>query len=337
MANPFCTFSYQPNNTFVRMYYRTSTFGVAGSSSSIFYRKNEGPWIQIPNIISHQGPTYLQVFDIQAKTNDKIDYYFANTTGTLDYGVGQNGPYFGQTGIVTSIMIFGANYIYLNICSRVDTAGVVDFCPNNLYWYCATRCLVSTETPPVYVGNCWSNTNQPKFQHPTSSLSVGTTVTGTDGYCYTITEEILPINYPSIAGPIVTLNTNTTLAGCYVCSTVYMGYKNNINNATCTTSGQDYIYYRINNGPWQSFLVSAISQSGYIPFYYSLVAPGIPIDYYFSTGNVRPWGVGLNSGDFTSKCTQIGTTITTPYYNEININIDSFVSGTNCQFKPPCV
>lgn len=335
MANPFCTFSYQPNNTFVRMYYRTSTFGVAGSSSSIFYRKNEGPWIQIPNIISHQGPTYLQVFDIQAKTNDKIDYYFANTTGTLDYGVGQNGPYFGQTGIVTSIMIFGANYIYLNICSRVDTVGVVDFCPNNLDWYCATKCLDTSVPDPVYTGNCWSNTIQPKFAYPSPSLSVGDTFTSTDGYCYKVTSLISPSNEPSIAGPIVTLSSNTIIQ-CWNCSPVYLRYITNLPiNTVCTTVATDYIYYKINNGPWISKQVYANQTVYYDNIGIIQVAIGAVVSFYFSQSNNRPWGIGFNSGDFSSKCGTIQTITVTGSYADIYFNISANLNSGNCDFSPP--
>lgn len=333
MAIPFCTFSYQPNNTFVRMYYRTSTFGVEGFSSSIFYRKNEGPWIQIPDIISHQGPTYLQVLDIQAKTNDKIDYFFANTTGTLSYGVGQNGPYFGQTGIVTSIMIFGPNYIYLNICSEADNIGIIGFCPNNLYSYCATRCLYSQQPDPVYTGNCWSNTIQPKFSHPSPSLSVGDTVTGTDGYCYKVTSLISPSNVPSIAGPIVTLSSNTIIQ-CWECQTLSIGCITNLPvNTVCTTVSTDYVYYKLNNGPWIPIQVSPTMNGG-ATLADVEVAVGTVVSYYFSQNNNRPWGIGFNSGDFSSQCGTILTTTVTGY-TSVSFNLPAYFDGVNCQFSPP--
>ena len=207
--------------------------------------------------------------------------------------------------------------------------------PPPTYWYCATKCIPSTETPPIYVGDCWTNLLQPKIQHPSPSLLVGDAVTGTDGFCNSITEVISPIDYPSIAGPVVTLNNDDTFY-CWQCKTFRISYITNLpESTTCDTVSDDYIYYRINGGSWTSVQVFANNATYYDYVVEIILSTGSVVDYYFSTGNDRPWGIDSGSGDFTSKC-GLTETITVTSFTDIFMNLDTNVSGTDCQFGIPC-
>ena len=206
--------------------------------------------------------------------------------------------------------------------------------PPSEYWYCVTKCIDTQQTPPIYVGDCWTNPLQPKVEHPTPTLSIGTTFTGTDGFCYSVTEAILPVNYPSIDGPIITLNSDTTIQ-CWNCQTFRLNYITNLPESSCNTVETDYVYYRINNGSWISLPVLADNYSGTDEILNIIVSVGTVIDYYFSTNNNRPWGVGFNSGDFSSKCGVIET-VTMTTYTFIVMNLGTNVSGDDCQFGLPC-
>jgi uncharacterized protein (TIGR02145 family) len=206
--------------------------------------------------------------------------------------------------------------------------------PPSEYWYCVTKCLDSQTTPPIYVGDCWTNPLQPKVEHPTPTLSIGTTFTGIDGFCYSVTEAILPVNYPSIAGPVITLNSDTTIY-CWNCKMFRLSYITNLPESSCNTVETDYVYYRINNGSWISLPVSADNYSGTDEILKIIVSVGTVIDYYFSTNNNRPWGLVYGSGDFSSKCGVIETiTITNEIY--VVMNLGTNVSGDDCQFGLPC-
>ena len=127
MATAFCLFSRQSNATLI-ISYRTATFGFNGGSSIIYYRINEGPWQAVNNIQAYVGSaSYLTVVNTTIQVNDKVDYYFANTFGSLSYGLGFNGGYFGYSGIYSTTMSPGTNNIYFNICSQGPQENVL-FC-----------------------------------------------------------------------------------------------------------------------------------------------------------------------------------------------------------------
>ena len=201
--------------------------------------------------------------------------------------------------------------------------------PGSQTGYCLTRCLNTSFPDPVYASPCWSNVLQPKVISSSPSLEVNSIVTGTDGYCYRITEVILPENYTSIAGPVIT--STGTLNGCYECREVNFAIYTNITQ-TCATQITDYFYYRSNNGPWVAVEVSTVSGGGALMS--PMFKPGTIVDYYFSTNNNRPWGI--SNSDYTSKCGQTLTyTVTSNYGQFINIYASGVWNGGNCQFSPP--
>jgi hypothetical protein len=144
---------------------------------------------------------------------------------------------------------------------------------------------------------------------------------------------ISPSNVPSIAGPIVTLSSGTIIQ-CWNCQTVSIGYATNLPpNTVCTTVSTDYVYYKVNNGPWISEQVFPNGNGNLVAIE---VALGTVVSYYFSTGNIRPWGLGLGTGDFTSQCGTI-VTVTVTGYTNIGLNLPTYFDGVNCQFSQPCV
>lgn len=116
MITIICDFDSGPLTTF-SISYRTTTSGSEGLDSTIFYRKNEGPWQSINNINAYQGPTYLSVFSVYAHLNDKFEYFFTDQLGSNSYNFGFNGTDSGFSGIQTTICTAGANQVYFNICS----------------------------------------------------------------------------------------------------------------------------------------------------------------------------------------------------------------------------
>ena len=202
--------------------------------------------------------------------------------------------------------------------------------PGSQTGYCLSRCQNTSFPDPVYASPCWSNVLQPKVISSSPSLEVYSVVTGTDGYCYYITEVIPPENYTSIAGPVIT--STGTLNYCYECREVNFNIYSNITQG-CTGEVTNYLYYRSNNGPWVSVEVGPVTASGQnlSPTF----SPGTTVDYYFSTNNNLPWGI--SSSDYTSKCGQTLTyTVTNDYDQNINLYVSGVWNGGDCQFGTPC-
>ena len=125
-----CIFNRQTQQT-LNMFYRTEVWGLNGATNNIYYRINEGPWIIIPFISSYIGPTYISILNITVNVNDKIDYYFAGNPSFFTYGIGFNGPYYGnESSFSTTTIISGTNNIYFNICSQNPNNDLFDisFC-----------------------------------------------------------------------------------------------------------------------------------------------------------------------------------------------------------------
>jgi len=221
-------------------------------------------------------------------------------------------------------------------------------------WYCLEQCITSSwyeltepiinELPPLEFDFCQTEIGYPKMYISTLGLPIGTIVKGTDGNCYsTVQHTGLPEYF---TGPIITRYGTTTYGSCNICNnrTLNVYVSTQATFGTCNILGTPntaYLTYRINGGPWITGTTPIYPNHGtsYTSILSIVQGAGNVIEFYFN--NIR-WGVGFNTGDYTSRCgNQIPYTYTVPFTltSEVYLNISISTTfdtydNTVCSFVP---
>jgi hypothetical protein len=222
-------------------------------------------------------------------------------------------------------------------------------------WYCLEQCTISSwyeltepiinELPPLEFDFCQTEIGYPKMYIPTLGLPIGTIVKGTDGNCYsTVQHTGLPEYF---TGPIITQYGTSTYPSCVSCNNrtlnVYVSTKAIFGVCQILgTPNTTYLTYRINGGPWITGTIPVYPNHGtpYTTILSIVQGAGNVIEFYFN--NIR-WGVGFNTGDYTSRCgNQIPYTYTIPFAPlnaEVYLNINTTTTfdiydNTVCSFVP---
>jgi hypothetical protein len=207
-------------------------------------------------------------------------------------------------------------------------------------WYRLTQC-------PAYEVSQFELTEPLEFTIPIyswlpSGIPSGTVIKGTDGVCYSLSSE--SSIFPS--GPKITKYGSTNYASCSICNNrvlnVYVSTKAIF--GTCGilgTPNTTYLTYRINGGPWITGTTPVYPNHGtpYTTILSIVQGAGNVIEFYFN--NIR-WGVGFNSGDYTSRCgNQTPYTYTVPFSlaSDVYLNINTSTTfdiydNTVCSFVP---